>query len=308
MNGVVGLKPTVGLISRTYIVPGSLAQDTAGPMARNVADVALLLTAMSGSDPADAATSLADEHKQDYVLSLKTDSLKGVRIGVMRYAAGFHLGTDHLFDQALAILKSQGATLVDVEAFPNLDKLDHLEGIVFSDEMKTQLQAYLSSLPPGHVSTRSLADLIEFNRTHPAEQVSRIGQDKFEGIESSIGVDDPRYQQAKADAHRLAGPEGIDAVLRANNIAALVAPTAAPAWLIDPVLGDRYVGRNPGKAAAVAGYPHLTVPMGYVDGLPVGLSFIGTAWSEAQLLSYGYAFEQASHVLTAPVLAPANLP
>jgi amidase len=288
----VGLKPTVGLISRTHVVPISHSQDTAGPMTRSVHDAALLAQAMAGPDPADAATAKADMAGHDFLSGLKPDALQGVRIGVMRFAAGFHPETDAVFERALKALSTAGATLVDIPKFPTDQNLGAMEQLVLMTELKADLNAYLASTKPEQVPSRTLADLIAF------------GQEQFETAERTKGVDDPEYVKAEADAHRLAGPEGIDRMLADNKVAVLVAPTIGPAWLIDPVLKDQFVGGGAGQAAAVAGYPHLTVPMGLVDGLPVGLSFIGTAWSDAKLLAYGYAFEQATHARRPPRYLP----
>jgi amidase len=304
VNGVVGLKPTVGLVSRTHVVPISHTQDTPGPMTRDVRDAALLLSVIAGSDPADAATAPADAHKTDYLAGLKPDALKGVRIGVMRFAAGFHPETEHVFAQALATLAGAGAVLVEIDKFPHDQKLGKFENIVLMTELKVDLNAYLATTAPERVKSRTLEDLIEFDKANAAEEMPLFGQNQFEIAEATKGLDDPDYLTAKADAHRLAGPEGIDAMLAANNVAVLVAPTLGPAWLIDPVLKDKSTGGGAGGPAAVAGYPHLTVPMGAVDGLPVGLSFIGPAWSEARLLAYGFAFEQAAHARRPPTYRP----
>jgi amidase len=301
VNGLVGLKPTVGLVSRTHVVPISHTQDTAGPMARNVADAARLLGVIAGSDPADPATAEADAHKTDYVAALKPDALRGVRVGVMRFAAGFHPETDQVFAQALAQLTAAGAVLVEIDKSPvSAAEASKAERAVLMSELKADLNAYLATTAPERVPSRSLADLIAFDKAHAGEEMPLFAQESFEAAEQTRGLDDPAYRIAKADAHRLAGPEGIDAALAANKVAVLVAPTLGPAWPIDPVLKDRFVGGGAGGAAAVAGYPHLTVPMGQVDGLPVGLSFVGPAWSEAALLAYGYAFEQVSHARKPP--------
>ena len=304
VNGLVGLKPTVGLVSRANIVPISASQDTAGPMTRDVRDAALLLGVIAGSAPADPATAPADDHRADYLAGLKPDALKGVRIGVARFAAGFHPETDQVFDQALATLAAAGATLVEIDKSSVGPDVSKLERVVLMTELKAGLNAYLATTEPQRVPSRTLADLIAFNKAHAAEEMPLFGQEAFELAQQSKGLDDPVYLAAKADAHRLAGPEGIDAMLAANNVSVLIAPTLAPAWLIDPVLKDRFVGGGAGGAAAVAGYPHLTVPMGQVAGLPVGLSFVGPAWSEAALLAYGYAFEQAAHARTPPPEVP----
>ncbi len=306
VTGLVGLKPTVGLVSRTGIVPISATQDTAGPMTRTVEDAALLLTAMAGTDPKDPATAQADRRREDYAARLKPDALKGARIGVMRYAAGFHPQTDAVFEAALATLKAQGAVLVDVPEFPNRGEIGQNELVVLLVELKAGLNAYLASTDPAKVKTRTLADVIAFNTANADKEMALFGQDFFEQSEASKGLDDPAYLKAKADAARLAGPEGIDALLAKHDVTALVGPTLGPAWPIDPVLKDRFVGGGAGGAAAVAGYPHLTVPMGQVMGLPVGLSFVGPAWSDGLLLGYGYAFEQAADARKAPTF-PASV-
>jgi amidase len=261
------------------------------------------LGAIAGSDPADAATAEADARKADYLAGLKPDALKGVRIGVMRFAEGFHPETDRVFAQALATLTAAGATLVDIDKFPTDQNLGKLEKLVLMTELKADLNAYLATTSPDQVPTRSLADLIAFNKAHAAEEMPLFGQDQFEIADQTKGLDDPEYLAAEKDAHRLAGPEGIDALLAQNNVQALIAPTLGPAWLIDPVLKDKFTGGGAGGPAAIAGYPHLTVPMGLVDGLPVGLSFVGPAWSEARLLAYGYAFEQAAQARRPPTYA-----
>jgi amidase len=298
--GLVGIKPTVGLVSRTHVVPISHTQDTAGPMTRGVRDAALLLSVIAGSDPEDAATAEADAHKTDYLAGLNPGALKGVRIGVMRFATGFHAETDQVFQKALATLTAAGATLVDIEKFPNDQPLRDYEHTILVTELKADLNAYLATTSPDRVSSRTLADLIAFNKAHADQEMPFFGQDLFEASQETKGVTDPAYLEAKAKAHRYAGPEGIDAMLAANNVSALIAPTLGPSWLIDPVLKDRVAGGGAGGPAAMSGYPHITVPMGQVDGLPVGLSFVGPAWSEARLLAYGYAFEQAAQARKPP--------
>ncbi|MDP2260448.1 MAG: amidase [Caulobacter sp.] len=306
VTGLVGLKPTVGLVSRSGIVPISATQDTAGPMTRTVEDAALLLTAMAGSDPADPGTAQADRRREDYAARLKPDALKGARIGVMRYAAGFHPETDAVFEAALATLKARGAVLVDVPEFPKRGEIGKNELIVLLVELKAGLNAYLATTDPTRVKTRTLADVIAFNRANAGKEMALFGQELFEQAEATKGLHDPAYLKARADAARLAGPEGIDALLAKYDVTALVGPTLGPAWPIDPVLKDRYVGGGAGGAAAVAGYPHLTVPMGQVLGLPVGLSFVGPAWSDGLLLGYGYAFERAAGARKAPTF-PASV-
>ncbi|MDE2357582.1 MAG: amidase [Alphaproteobacteria bacterium] len=300
INGLVGMKPTVGLVSRTHIVPISHTQDTAGPMTRSVADAAILLSAMAGSDPTDPATAEADAHRMDYTKALDPKALKGVRIGVLRFAAGFNPETEAVFDKALDTLRAAGAILVDVPEPAGRSEMGLAEREVLMTELKADLNAYLASTSPQKVPSRTLADLIAFDKAHAEAEMSLFGQENFLAAEATKGLDDPDYIKAKALAHRLAGPDGIDAMLAGAKVAALVAPTTGPSWLIDPVLRDRPSGGGAGSYAAVAGYPHLTVPMGEVEGLPVGLSFIGPAWSEAQLFSLGYAYEQASHARVPP--------
>jgi amidase len=298
ITGVVGLKPTVGLVSRAGIVPISHVQDTAGPMARSVADVATLLTAMAGSDPSDTATRDADTHRTDYSQSLNASALQGARIGVLRFATGYSPPTDKVFDAALEALRAHGATLVDIDTF-EAGELGKLETASLLIELKADLNAYLAATPPA-VKTRSLAEVIAFNRAEPHE-LAPFGQELFEQAELTRGVDDAEYAKGRETAQRIAGPDGIDRLLRENDVVALVAPTTGPAWTIDLVNGDHFGGSS-SRLPAVAGYPHLTVPMGQVAGLPVGLSFIGPAWSEPLLLSLGYAYEQATHMRKPPVL------
>jgi amidase len=291
VNGVVGYKPTVGLVSRTHIVPISHSQDTAGPMTRTVRDAALVLTAMAGTDAADPATAEADARKTGYAASLRTDTLRGQRIGVLRFAAGF--GTDEPFEKALAILRREGAVLVDIEEFEGRDEIGRNEFTVLLTELKADLNAYLATLPPG-VETRTLADLIAFNKVRAERELALFGQDIFIKAQATKGLQDPDYINAREISLRMAGEEGIDGLLEEYDVVALVGPTMSPAWLIDTVNGDQIAGGGAGSLAAVAGYPHLTVPMGMVRGLPVGLSFIGPKWSDALILSLGYDYEQAS--------------
>jgi amidase len=289
INGIVGLKPTVGLVSRTHIVPISHSQDTAGPMADNVRDAAALLTVIAGSDPADPATHDADRHKTDYAAQLDANSLKGKRIGVMRFASTPQLNP--AFETALAILRQQGAILVDIKKFD--DKLvGKNEFPVLLTELKADMGKYLKG-SPGPIASRSLADLIQFDKDHAQQEMSLFGQEIFEQAEKTKGLNDPAYKKARRISFMAAGPNGIDALLEKYNVVALVGPTAGPAWKIDAVAGDQFSGGGAGNLAAVAGYPHLTVPMALIKGLPVGVRFMGPKWSEARLLSLGYAYEQA---------------
>ncbi len=303
MNGLVGLKPTVGLVSRTYIVPISASQDTAGPMTRTVQDAAIVLTAIAGADSADPATADADIHKTDYAAALQGASLKGKRLGVLKYLTGNHAATDALFAAAVAALKAQGAEVIEIADYRPPPLLGADEEVVLLTELKVGLNVYLASTP-STVTTRTLADVIAFDHATPRE-TALFGDDAFEGAQATLGLDDPAYLKAKAEAKRLAGPEGIDKLLAEHQLDALIAPTTAPPWRIDAADGDHF-SHSASGLPAVAGYPHLTVPMGYVKGLPVGLSFIGAAWSEAALLQLGYGFEQATHARVPPTF-PASV-
>jgi amidase len=299
VNGIVGLKPTVGLVSRTHIVPISVTQDTAGPMTRTVEQAAALLTAIAGTDPADPATAEADGHKTNYATGLGGASLKGKRLGLMRFASGF--GTDAALNQALTVLRAQGAEIVEIKEFGGpKERPKQLE--VLLTEFKVGLNAYLATTPPS-VRTRTLADIIAFNKANPRE-LALFGQDLFEQAEKTKGLDDPAYKKARDDGIAYAGKNGIDRLMKQYKVDALIGPTVSAAWPIDAVHGDQYPGGGGGYLAAIAGYPHLTVPMGMVKGLPVGLSFLGPKWSEAMLLGLGYVYEQARGPLPAPRFLP----
>ena len=297
ITGVVGMKPTVGLVSRTHIVPISVSQDTAGPIAASVGEAAALLAAIAGSDPADTATREADSRKTDYVAALDPDALRGKRLGVMRFASGF--ATDEPFAAALALLRQRGAILVDIDEFDD-EAIGRDEFRVLLTEFKVGLNDYLSS-SPAPIPVRSLAELIAFNRAHAAREMPLFGQDIFEKAEATKGLGDRAYQRSRRASFRAAGPNGIDRLLDQHDVVALVGPTVSPAWKIDAVNGDQVPGSGAGNLAAVAGYPHLTVPMGLVKGLPVGLSFIGPKWSDALILSLGYAYEQARGPMPPPL-------
>ena len=271
MNGLVGLKPTVGLVSRTFIIPISASQDTAGPMTRTVSDAAALLTAMAGTDPADPATADADRHRTDYLKALDPEALKGARLGVLRITEGRSPAADALFREAMTRLQAAGAVLVEVKT-PDLEPIGAAEQVVLSTEFKAGLNAYLASTSPERVKTRTLEDVIAFNDAEPQETVL-FGQEIFKASQATAGLQDPAYLKAREAARRLAGPEGIDRLLKENDLVALIA-WSGPAGVTDPVNGSRSFG-PPTTLSAVSGYPHLTVPMGYVSGLPVGLSFMG---------------------------------
>ena len=289
INGIVGLKPTVGLVSRTHIVPISHSQDTAGPMTASVREAAELLTAIAGSDATDSATVEADKRRRNYAAGLDANSLKGKRIGVMRFASGF--GTDAAFETALALLRQRGAVLVEIKKFD--DKLIGKNELpVLLTELKADMAKYLKG-SPATIPARTLGELIAFDKAHQVQEMSLFEQELFEQAQKTKGLADPAYKKSRATSFQAAGPNGIDKLLRDNRVVALVGPTMPPAWKIDAANGDQISGGGAGTLAAVAGYPHLTVPMGLVKGLPVGLSFIGPKWSEQLLLNLGFAYEQA---------------
>ena len=290
INGIVGLKPTLGLVSRTHVVPISHSQDTPGPMTRTVRDAAMVLSVIAGSDPADAATREADARKTDYAAAL-TGRIAGVRIGVLRDWVGNQPATAAAFEQGLAVLRRAGAVLVDIVKTDAPKGLGEAEGVVLFTELKADLNAYLATTPPA-VKTRTLADVIAFNAANAAREMPFFGQETFIKAEATKGLIDPDYLKALKTS-RDGAQATLDRLLNANNVVMLVAPTYGPAWLSDPVNGDQYDGPSASGLPAMAGYPHLTVPMAQVRGLPVGLSFIGPAWSEAMLLNAGDAFEAA---------------
>ncbi len=299
VNGLVGLKPTVGLVSRTHIVPISHSQDTAGPMARSVRDAAMLFSAMVGNDPADPATAGADKARMDYAAGLDKASLKGLRVAVLRPMMSVKQA--QVFDAALAVLQAQGAVLVEV-AQPDLDGLGDAEHYVLRAELKADLNAYLATTPPA-VKARSLADLIAFNREHAAQEMPFFQQESFEEAETFKGLDDPAYRAALAKSRAIASG-AIETMLAKAQAEIIVTPTQAQAWLIEPVYGDHFQRPSASSLSAVSGWPHLTVPMGQVWGLPFGLSFMGRAGSEARLLGAGYVYEQAAHARVAPRYVP----
>lgn len=290
VNGIVGFKPTVGLISRTHVVPISHSQDTAGPMANSVLDAAMLLTALAGSDPADAATAEADTRKTNFMTSLGTSSLDGIRIGVLRKQVGNRRDVQALFEVALADMERAGAVLVDVDFEPNPDMYrDEYTTLLF--ELRDDMGSYLRGLPGGDMP-KSLTDLIAYNTANADAEMHWFGQSIF--IEAEAATDREAYQAARANALKLAGEDGIDRLLAENDVALLIAPTTGPAWASDLVNGDHFSGGiGAGSLAAIAGYPHLTVPMGAVEGLPVGLSIMSGKWRDHEVLKAGAAYERA---------------
>ncbi len=295
VNGLVGLKPTIGLVSRTGIVPISASQDTAGPMARTVAGAAALLNAMVGSDPADPVTAEADAHKTDYTSGLDANALKGARVGVIGSIDDFAPETMTVFDSALAVLRAQGAELIEIT--PDIPNIGEAELNVLLTEFKVGLEEYLQNAPEA-VSVRTLDDVIAFNAAEPRE-LAEFDQSIFEASQITAGLEDPAYVVDRDVAQRAAGPEGISRMMSENDVIALIAPTYDAAWPIDLENGDPAIASS-SQLPAVSGYPHLTVPMGLANGLPVGLSFMGLPWSEQTLLALGYAYEQAANARVPP--------
>ncbi|WP_338267955.1 amidase [Corallococcus caeni] len=297
---LVGLKPTVGLVSRAGIIPISSTQDTAGPMTRTVADAAALLSVLAGEDPLDAATAASKGRAHpDYTKFLDPQGFKGARIGVPRERLfGYHPATDAIVERALEVMKAQGAVLVDPVTLPNMAKLDEAELEVMLYEFKAGLEAWLAQLGEG-APVRTLADLIAFNEKHREREMPYFGQELLLQARKKGPLTDAAYKKALATCRRYSRAEGLDAVMNQHKLDALVAPTQAPAGPIDLVLGDHWLGSS-STPAAVSGYPSITVPAGDVHGLPVGVSFIGRAWSEPVLLKLAYAYEQASHARRKP--------
>ncbi|HET9831435.1 MAG TPA: amidase [Vicinamibacterales bacterium] len=306
VNSLVGIKPTLGLVSRSGIVPIAHSQDTAGPMTRTVADAALLLSAMAGADPADDATSAADARgRRDYSASLVRDGLRGARIGVVRNRLfGSSPAADALAEAAIADMKREGAVIVDPAPIPTLGTFDDSELDVLLFEFKADLSRYFGLLG-ATTSMHSLADLITFNDSHRNEELRYFGQELVVTAQGKGPLSDAKYRTALARNQLLARAQGIDATMTKYKLDALVAPTGGPAWLIDLVNGDGGTAAAPGPSTvtSVAGYPHITVPMGFVGGLPVGVSFFGRAWSEPTLIRLAYAYEQATKHRRRPTFA-----
>jgi amidase len=294
-NGLVGFKPSRGWVSRSGIIPIAEAQDTAGPMTTTVADAAALLAVISGPDPADPATTEVTIPPAPDAATFKTATLKGVRIGVLRQNLGFHPGVDAIFERELARLREAGAEIVDPVRIENLPKIGEAEFTVLLHEFRDGLNRYLTD---SKAPVQSLAALIAWNREHAEQAMPWFAQELLERAEATGSLTEA-YRTARADARRLAGPEGIDAALATHDLDVLIGPSNGPAWKIDHVNGDHYGGGS-SRLPAVAGYPHLTVPMGYVHGLPVGLSIIGPANSDWRVLEIGAAYEKLNPARRAP--------
>ena len=300
---LVGIKPTVGLVSRAGIIPIAHSQDTAGPMARTVRDAAILLGALTGVDPRDQATGGSVGHSRaDYTDALDVDGLRGARIGVARKRfTGYHVETDKIFTAALALMKQLGATIVDPADIVTAGQTEESEFDVLLYEFKADLNAYLGQLK-STVAVRSLADVMAFNTKNAGRELKFFGQEIMEQAQSKGPLTEKKYLAALAKNRRLMGKQGIDATMTKFKLDAIVAPTQGPAALTDLVNGDPSGGSFT-SPAAVAGYPHVTVPMGFVHGLPVGLSFVGRAWSESTLLKLAYSFEHSSPARRPPTFA-----
>ena len=302
-NGLVGIKPTVGLVSRAGIIPISHSQDGAGPMCRTLVDAAILLGALTGVDPDDAATAAsAGKSQTDYTQYLDYSGLKGARIGVARKYFGFSDAVDALMEESLRVLKEQGATVVDPADIPTFGKFDDSELVVFMYELKADLNAYLARLGPG-APVHTLQEIIDFNDRNRQKEMPYFGQDLFLKAQAKGPLTEKEYVDALARNHQLARTEGIDAIMDKYRLDALVAPTGGPAWLTDLVNGDHVAGGS-SNAAAVAGYPNINVTAGFLSGLPVGISFFGRAWSEPTLIRLACGFEHATKARQAPKFLP----
>lgn len=298
LNGIVTIKPTLGLVSRAGIVPISHSQDDPGPMTRDVSDAATVLTVLAGSDPRDPSTADANQHKTDYTQFLKPGQLKGKRIGVVCGLAGFNPNVDHVLDESVAALRTAGATVESIK-LPHLNDYENAELIVLLYEFKHDLNAYLATRKGLKVKT--LADIIKFDKDHAEEEMPWFKQELFVQAEAEGPLSDKKYKDALALSKRDTGPEGIDAALKTNKLDALMAPASGPGWVTDLVYGDNAPTVGGGDSpAAVAGYPSITVPAGNIHGLPIGITFFAGKWSESTLIGIAYGFEQATHARIRP--------
>lgn len=302
-NSLVGIKPTLGLVSRAGIVPIAHSQDTAGPMCRTVTDAVILLGALTGVDSRDTATNAGrGKAFADYTKSLDVNGLKGARIGVHRKSFGFSEAVDKLMKDSIDIIKTRGAIVIDPADIPTHGKFDDSELEVLLYEFKADLNAYLASLGPS-APVKSLKEIIDFNEQYRDREMPYFGQDLLIKAQGKGPLTEKAYRVALAKNQRLSRKEGIDFVMDKNKLDALIAPTGGPPWPTDWVNGDHFTGGY-SSASAVAGYPHITVPAGYVFGLPVGISFFGRAWSEPVLIKFAYAFEQATKARRPPEFLP----
>ncbi|HKK45994.1 MAG TPA: amidase [Balneolaceae bacterium] len=302
-NGVVGIKPTLGLWSRAGIIPLSHSQDTAGPMARTVTDAAILLGAITGVDPNDEVTAQSKGNSYtDYTQFLDKEGLKGARLGIARNFFGFHKETDDVMNAAIEKMKKAGAIIVDPANYDPKEKMGDAEFTMLLYEFKNGVNEYLKGVNPD-VKVSTLADIIEFNKQHKEESMPYFGQDILEMAEKKGPLSDPEYKKAHAKVRRISREQGIDATMKEHNLDAIVAPTGGPAWTTDLVNGD-HPGGGSSSPAAESGYPNVTVPAGYIHDLPVGISFFGAPWTESKLLKYAYAFEQITQARRKPAFRP----
>lgn len=303
VNGIVGIKPTVGLVSRAGIIPIAHTQDTAGPMARTVADGAAVLGALVGFDPRDPATADSEgKFYTDYTQFLDKDGLRGARIGIARNFFGHHERVDAVIEECIAVLRRCGAAVIDGTNIVTAKHLREPEWQTLKYEFKTDLNAYLANVGPD-VAVHSLADVIDFNNRHRDRVMPYFGQEVHLSAQEKGPLAEETYQTLTAEKLHLARTAGIDAVLQEHRLDAIMAPTGSPAWVTDLIDGDRFLG-GCSTPAAVAGYPHITVPAGYVYGLPIGVSFFAGAWQEPTLIRIAYAFEQATQVRRPPQFLP----
>jgi amidase len=299
-NGIVGIKPTLGLVSRSGVIPIAHSQDTAGPMARTVADAAIMLSALTGVDPRDPATEVSQAKTLlDYTSRLDRNGLKGSRIGFARAYCEFDWRVEKVMDECLQVMKDEGAVLVDPVELPDESKLGKTELEVLLYEFKSDLNSYLAALG-SNALVHTLEEIIVFNEEHKSRVMPYFLQERMVKAQAKGPLTQKKYQRALERNLRISRMEGIDKALQENHLDAIVAPTGGPAWLIDLVTGDHYSGGGFSSLAAVAGYPHVTIPAGYIFGLPVGISFFASAWSEPTLIRLAYAFEQASLVRRPP--------
>jgi amidase len=302
VNGVVGIKPTVGLTSRAGVIPISVTQDTVGPFGRTVADAAAVLGALVGVDQRDPATQASFGKAQtDYLKYLELNGLRGARLGVPRDGYfGYSPKADAIVNQAIEVLRQGGATIVDPVKIPNFDRaaLTSAELVVLLYEFKAGVNAYLASVAPG-AQVRTLDDVIEFNKRNTHENMPYFGQELLVRAQAKGDLSEAEYLEALEKCRRLAGKEGMDAIMDELSLDALIAPTTTPAWPVDLVNGDQFRGSS-AKSAALVGYPLVSVPAGFAQGLPVGITFMGRAWSEPTLIKLAYAFEQASKARRPP--------
>ena len=299
-NGIVGIKPSIGLVSRRGIIPIAESQDTAGPMTRSVADAALVLAAIVGADNADPVTEAAGLHWPNEAVELDANALKGARIGVARNYAGFHDRVDGLLETALSDLRNAGAEIIDPVDIPPMNDIRPHVSVVMETEFKAGLATYLATRQ-SNVAIRNVSDLIAFNRDNAAVAMPHFQQERLEASAARGDLNDPDYLESRRASLQYARAEGIDAALQTHHLDAIIAPTHTAAWLIDWIGGDNRRGGCSGPPAA-AGYPHITVPMGFVEHLPVGLSFFAGAFQDRDVIRLAYAYEQYTHHFRAPEL------